>query len=72
MPPLARLLVVAGLVAVAAGLLLWLVPGAGMLGRLPGDLRFERGGARVYVPITTSILISVALTLVLWLVSRLR
>jgi hypothetical protein len=72
MPPLARVLIVAGLVAVAVGLLLWLLPGAGSLGRLPGDLRIERGNFRVYVPITTSILISVALTLVFWLVSRLR
>jgi hypothetical protein len=72
MPPLARLLIVAGLVAVAAGLALWLVPGASSLGRLPGDLRIERGAWRVYFPITTSILVSVALTFVLWLVSRLR
>ena len=72
MPPLARLLIVAGLVAVAAGLALWLVPGASWLGRLPGDLRIERGSWRVYFPITTSILVSVALTLVLWWVSRLR
>jgi hypothetical protein len=56
----------------AVGLALWLLPGAGSLGRLPGDLRFERDGVRVFVPITTSILISVALTLALWLVSRLR
>jgi hypothetical protein len=72
MPPLARLLILAGLVAVVAGLALWLIPGATSLGRLPGDLRFERGNFRVYVPITTSILVSVGLTLVFWLVSRLR
>lgn len=72
MPPAARLLVLAGLALVAVGLVLWLLPGAGSLGRLPGDLRIERDGLRVYVPITTSILISVALTLALWLLSRLR
>jgi hypothetical protein len=72
MPPAARLLVLAGLALVAVGLALWLLPGAGSLGRLPGDLRFERDGVRVYVPITSSILISAALTLAFWLFSRLR
>jgi hypothetical protein len=72
MPPAARLLVLAGLALVALGLALWLVPGLGSLGRLPGDLRFERDGVRVYVPIASSILISIALTLALWLFSRLR
>jgi hypothetical protein len=72
MPPAARLFVLAGLALVAVGLALWLLPGAGSLGRLPGDLRFERDGVRVYVPITSSILISAALTLAFWLFSRLR
>ena len=72
MPPLARLLIVAGLVALVAGLALWLIPGASSLGRLPGDVRIERGNWRLYFPITTSILISIALSLVLWLISRLR
>ena len=72
MPALARILVFAGALLVAAGLVLWLVPGASSLGRLPGDLRIERDGLRVYVPITTSILISLALSAVLWLIARLR
>jgi len=72
MPPVARLLVFAGVALVVFGLALWWVPGLGALGRLPGDLRFERDGVRVYVPITSSILVSVALTLALWLLSRLR
>jgi hypothetical protein len=72
MPPLARLLVLTGLVLVAAGVALWLLPGAASLGRLPGDLRIERDGLRVYVPITSSILVSVALTALFWLVSRWR
>lgn len=61
-------LVVIGLAA-RGGLLSW-------LGRLPGDVRFERGGTRVSVPITSMIVASVALTVVLnlamWLVRRLR
>ncbi len=72
MPGLARFLVVTGLVLVLVGVLLWLVPGLSSLGRLPGDLRIERPNLRVYVPITTSLLVSAALTALFWLVSRLR
>jgi hypothetical protein len=60
-------LVVVGLAVAAIGGLIWLgLP----LGRLPGDLAFERGGVRVYVPITTSLLVSAAFMLVSWLLRR--
>ena len=60
-------LVVVGLAVAAVGGLIWLgLP----LGRLPGDLAFERGGVRVYVPITTSLLVSAAFMLVSWLLRR--
>jgi len=72
MPPIARLLILAGLALLALGLLLWLVPGLSWLGRLPGDFRIERGNLRVHLPITTSLLLSAALSLALWLFSRLR
>jgi len=42
------------------------------LGRLPGDIHIERENVQVYIPITTSIVISVVLTLLLVLLSRLR
>lgn len=72
MPPLARLWVLVGLVLVVLGLALWLVPGASRLGRLPGDLRIERPNLRIYVPLTSSILFSVVLCALFWVVSRLR
>jgi hypothetical protein len=40
------------------------------IGRLPGDIAIERGGFRLYVPITTSLLASAAFMLVSWLVRR--
>ena len=46
------------------------VPGLGMLGRLPGDISIKRDNFSFYFPITTSILISIVLSLVLWLVFR--
>jgi hypothetical protein len=72
MPPLARTLVGLGLVLVALGLALWLFPGAGWLGRLPGDLRIERPNLRIYVPLTTSLLVSLLLSALFWLLARLR
>ena len=55
-----QVLVVIGLVIVAIGALIWLgVP----LGRLPGDIVIRREGFTFYFPITTAILVSVALTL---------
>ena len=40
------------------------------LGRLPGDLVADQGGFVLYLPITTAVLISLLLSLVLWLVGR--
>jgi hypothetical protein len=51
--------------AVLAGLLNW-------FGRLPGDIRIDRGNVRVYVPIVSMLLISVALSIALAVFNRLR
>jgi uncharacterized membrane protein len=64
-----RLLIILGVVLVVAGLAWPFIAKLG-LGRLPGDLMIGRGNFRLYVPITTSILISLALTLILWLFRR--
>jgi hypothetical protein len=39
-------------------------------GRLPGDVRIERDGVHVYVPITSMLLVSIAVTLVSWILRR--
>jgi hypothetical protein len=41
-----------------------------LLGRLPGDLVIDRGGVVIYAPITTAIIVSLLLSLVLWLFRR--
>jgi hypothetical protein len=63
------LLVVAGLVLVLLGLLLW-SGGLGWFGRLPGDIRIERETLRVYIPIVSMLLLSAVVSLVLYLVRR--
>lgn len=62
-----KLLVVLGLVIAGLGLLMMLgVP----LGRLPGDFAVRRGNFAFYVPLTTSILLSILLTLLVTLFRR--
>lgn len=70
---LGKLLIVVGLLLAGVGLVLYLagrLPGLGWLGRLPGDIAIERDGFRFYFPITTSIIVSVVLSLIVWLVTR--
>jgi hypothetical protein len=58
-----------GVLLVVLGLLAW----AGLLswfGRLPGDIRIVRDHVQVYVPITSMILVSVVVSLILWLINR--
>ena len=64
-----RTLVILGLVLVAAGLL-WPLLGQLGLGRLPGDILIRRGNFTFYAPLGTGLLISLVLTLLLWLLSR--
>lgn len=72
LPSLGKLLVLTGAVLIVLGLGLWLgrSVGLGFLGRLPGDLRFGGKGFVVYVPLATSLLLSVVVTIVLQLLLR--
>lgn len=64
-----RLLILAGLILMAAGLLWPWLSRLG-LGRLPGDIRIEREGFGFFFPLTTGIVISLIITLILWLLRR--
>jgi hypothetical protein len=66
-------LVIAGLVLVAVGLLAMLAGRAGLpLGRLPGDIVYRGKNTVVYFPLATSILVSVILSIIFWLIARHR
>lgn len=64
-----RTLIGLGLLFLVLGLL-WPWLGKLPLGRLPGDLVVEREGFRFYLPLTTGLLVSLALSLLLWLFRR--
>ena len=73
MNDLGRLLVGLGLVLVIAGALLLLLGRTGIpLGRLPGDISYRGKNLGVYFPLGTSILLSILLSLVFYLLSRFR
>jgi hypothetical protein len=64
-----RALIIFGIVLVAIGLLWPLISKLG-LGRLPGDIVIERTNFTLYIPIVTSLLISIVITVLLWLLNR--
>jgi hypothetical protein len=66
---MAKVLILAGVVLVAVGLMVLAAQRFG-LGRLPGDIVIERDGFTLYLPIATSLIVSLVLTLVLWLLGR--
>lgn len=68
--PLGRLLIVLGIGLLAAGLLLSFGGRLPWLGRLPGDVVVDRPGFRLYLPLGTSLLLSLLLSGVLWLLRR--
>jgi hypothetical protein len=69
-PHLGKVLVVLGVVLVAAGA--WLLLGGRLdwIGRLPGDITFRRGNVEFHFPIVTCLLVSAVLSLLLWLLRK--
>lgn len=73
LPGIGRLLIGAGVLLAAAGVLLVLaprIPGLRHLGRLPGDVLIERGNTTIFIPIVTSLVLSVLLTILLNVIFR--
>ena len=66
MQDVGKLLVIAGLVMAAVGVLLWSGFGKGWLGRLPGDIHYTKSNFSFHFPIVTCLLVSAVLTLILW------
>ena len=66
------MLLVLGLVIAGVGLVWIMAPSIPWLGHLPGDLRIERENVRFYFPLVTCLLLSLVLSLVVWLVRLLR
>ena len=66
-----KILIVVGLVALFVGLLIHFAPQAlSWFGKLPGDIRYEKGNMKFFFPITTMILLSIGISLLLKLFGR--
>jgi hypothetical protein len=73
MTDLGKVLVYVGVICVAGGLVLLLVGRTNFpLGRLPGDIVYRGKNTTFYFPLATSILLSVVLSVLLYLISRFR
>jgi DUF2905 family protein len=65
-----KVLIAFGLLIVLAGVVLVLVGRVPWVGRLPGDIHFQRGNFTFYFPLATSLILSVVLTLILYFLGR--
>ncbi len=70
MPGLGKSLIVIGLIIAAIGVILSFAGRIPWLGRLPGDIYIKRENFTFYFPLATSILISLVLSLILWLLRK--
>lgn len=66
---LARVLIVAGVAAIVVGLLVR-IGALGWFGNLPGDIRIESDRTRVFIPVTSMVIVSVVLSVLLSLLRR--
>ena len=71
-PEVGRAVVLAGLIIVAVGLLIWIGPRIPFFGRLPGDIAIERDNVSVFAPIGSMVVVSLVLTVVLNLLAYFR
>ena len=67
-----KILIIIGLVLIVGGLLMQYSNKIPFLGKLPGDIRIETENVKIYLPITTSILVSILLTIILYVINKFR
>ena len=70
MNDLGKLIFIVGVAIAVIGLLMWMGVGRGWLGKLPGDISYSRGNFSFYFPLVTCLIISVVLTLIMWLMRK--
>jgi hypothetical protein len=65
-----KLFIVLGIIAIAVGGLLLILGKIPSIGRLPGDILIQKKNYTIYFPLATSIIISLIITLIFWLIGR--
>jgi hypothetical protein len=69
MQGIGKYLIILGAVIIIVGLIFTFLPKPGFLGKLPGDIEIKKENFTFYFPLATSILISIAVTALLWLIN---
>lgn len=72
MQQFAKILILAGAVLMLIGIVLFFGKHIPFIGRLPGDIHIDRPNFKFYFPITTCIILSILLSLILYIISRFR
>ena len=67
-----KMLMAFGLLLVIIGLIIHYAGKVPLIGRLPGDIIIERDNFKLYIPITSAIVVSVIITIIIYLIGRLR
>ncbi len=71
MQNIGKIILVIGIILVIVGLVIWFFGSKfGWFGNLPGDIRIKRENFQFYMPIASMILISVIITIILWLIRK--
>ena len=70
MNDLGKLIFFIGVAIAVVGLLMWMGVGRGWFGKLPGDINYSRGNFSFHFPLVTCLIISVVLTLIMWLMRK--
>jgi hypothetical protein len=71
MPQLGKILIVLGIILILAGLIIYFAGDKlGWIGNLPGDIRVEKENIKFYFPVTTMILLSILLSVIIWLIRK--
>jgi len=70
MQELGKILIIFGVILIGVGLLLVTFNKIPFLGRLPGDILIQKKNVTLYFPLATSVLVSILLSLIIWLFSR--
>jgi len=72
MEQIGKILIFTGIILVIAGLIIYFAGDKfSWLGHLPGDIRIVKENVKIYIPITTMILVSIVLSVVLYIIRRL-
>jgi magnesium-transporting ATPase (P-type) len=71
MPQIAKIMIIGGIILIISGIIFWVGQKYFQwFGHLPGDIRIEKENFKLYIPITSMLLISILVSLILWVIRR--